>query len=101
MVIWVKIFQTELMSEIYSKSPVRAIGKILLEKMAFVCKQTAVLVVCITLDNNNDVLADFYPLLSLHTLPHASVGLTDCISVVFLVLNILTRLTTMLLLMSL
>ena len=28
--IWVKIFQTELMSEIYSENPVRAIGEVLL-----------------------------------------------------------------------
>ena len=48
--------------------------------MAFVCKQTA----SITLDKNNDVL------------PHTSVGLTNCISIVFSVLNILTHLTIML-----
>ena len=30
--IWVNFFQTELMVEIYSKSPVRAIGKVLLMK---------------------------------------------------------------------
>ena len=30
LVIWVKFFQTELMVEIYSKSLVRAIGKVLL-----------------------------------------------------------------------
>ena len=33
-VMWVKIFQTELMPEIYSKSPVRAIGKVLLVKFS-------------------------------------------------------------------
>ena len=33
-VIWVKHVQTELMSEIYSKSPVRAIGKVLLMKFS-------------------------------------------------------------------
>ena len=31
-IIWVKNFQTELVAEIYSKSPVRAIGKVLLIK---------------------------------------------------------------------
>ena len=66
--------------------------------MAFICKQTAVLVVHI---NNNDVLAVFQPFFSLYILPHTSVGLTDCISIVFLVLNILTGLTTMLPAMSL
>ena len=30
MVIWVKQFQTEIMFEIYFKSPVRTIGKVLL-----------------------------------------------------------------------
>ena len=56
MVIWVKIVQTELMEEICSKHLVRAIGKVFFmkfsqntnnkpEKVAFVCKQTAVLVV--------------------------------------------------------
>ena len=70
--------------------------------MAFVCKQTAVLVVpIITLDNNNDDLADFEPLFSLYTLPHTSVGLTGCISIVFSVLNILNHLTNMLPVMSL
>ena len=33
MVIWVKILQTELMVEIYSKSQVRAIGKVFLMKL--------------------------------------------------------------------
>ena len=33
---------------------------------------------------------------SLNTLPHTSVSLTSCISIFFLVLNILTNLTTML-----
>ena len=31
--LWVKTFQTELMVEIYSKSLVRAIGKVLLMKL--------------------------------------------------------------------
>ena len=34
MVIWVKILQTELMVEIYSKSLVRAIGKVFLMKLS-------------------------------------------------------------------
>ena len=33
-VIWVNIFQTELMAKIYSKSPVRAIGKVLLTEFS-------------------------------------------------------------------
>ena len=33
MIIWVKILQTELMVEIYSKSLVRAIGKVFLMKL--------------------------------------------------------------------
>ena len=53
-------------------------------KTGLVCKQTAVLVVpSIILDNNNYVLADFQPFFSPDTLPHTSVGLTDCISIVF------------------
>ena len=48
--------------------------------MAFVCKQTAVLVVRI---NNNGVLSDLYVHFSLYTLPHTSDGLTSCISLVF------------------
>ena len=38
----------------------------------------------ITLNNNNDVLTDFF---SLYTLPHTSVGLTSYISIVFFTLN--------------
>ena len=34
MVIWVKILQTELTVEIYSKSQVRAIGKVVLMKLS-------------------------------------------------------------------
>ena len=49
----------------------------------FVNKQLFWWSTSITLDNNN-------------TLPHISVGLTDCTSIVFSVLNILTHLTTML-----
>ena len=66
------------------------------------CKQTAVLgSASITLDNNNDVLTDFYPIFLLYTLPYTSVSLTGCISIVFSVLNILTHVTTMLLVGSL
>ena len=50
----------------------------------------------ITLINNNDVLRGFKPFFSPYTLPHTSVGLTDCISIAFSVLNILTYLTIML-----
>ena len=64
--------------------------------MAFVYKQTGVLVVRINNINNNGVLTDFYPFISLYTLPHTLVGLTGCISNAFSVLNILTYLTTML-----
>ena len=55
--------------------------------MTFVCKQKGVLVVQpITLDNNNHVLT-----FSLcYTLPNTLGGFTDCISIVFSVLNILT-----------
>ena len=57
--------------------------------MAFVCNQTAVLVVRINnIGNNNDVLADFKPFFSLHTLPHTSVGLTSYISIVFFSLKL-------------
>ena len=35
MVIWDNIFQTRLMVEIYSKSRVRAVGKVLLIKFSF------------------------------------------------------------------
>ena len=65
-----QFFQTELTAEIYSKSPVSAIGKVLArtpintckgdEKWPlFVNKQLFCWSVSITLDNNNDVLADF------------------------------------------
>ena len=50
----------------------------------------------ITLDNNNAILKELCPFFSLDTLPHTSVGLTSCISIVFSVLNILAHLTTML-----
>ena len=51
--------------------------------MAFVCKQTADLVVAsITLDNNNAVLTELQPFFLLNILPHTSVGLTTCISTV-------------------
>ena len=48
------------------------------------------------LDNNNAVLTDLYAYFSFNTLPHTSVSLTRCISIVFSVLNILTHMTTML-----
>ena len=66
--------------------------------MAFVCKQTVVLVVRVkALDNNNGVLADIQLYFSLYSLSHTSDGLTGCISIVFfLVWTILTHLTTML-----
>ena len=48
------------------------------------------------MDNSNALLKDLCPFLSLDTLPHTSVSLTSCISIVFSVLNILTHLTTML-----
>ena len=60
--------------------------------MAFVGGQLS-----ITLNNNNDVLADFYPFFSPYILPHTSVALSDCISIVLSVFNILTHLTTVLL----
>ena len=64
--------------------------------MAFVCKQTVFWwSASITLDNNNAVLTDLQAFFSLSTLPHTSVILTSCISIVFSVLNILTHLTTM------
>ena len=66
--------------------------------MAFVCKQTAVLVVRI---NNIAVLTDLEAYFTLNTLPHTSVSLTRCISIIFSVLNILTHMTTMLLVGSL
>ena len=74
MVIWVRIVQTELMVEIYSKSLVRAIGKVLLMRFSytpikahtgdekwplFVNKQLFWWSASITLDNNNGVSTDF------------------------------------------
>ena len=107
MVMWVKKIQTELMVEIYSKSLVRAIGKTLNlarkpikthkgdEKWPlFVNKQLFWWSASITLDNHNAVLTDLQPFCSRNTLPHTSVGLTSCISIVFSVLNIFTHLTT-------
>ena len=49
-----------------------------------------------TLDNNIAVLTDLQQFFSLNTLPHALVGMTSCISIIFSVLNILTHLTTVL-----
>ena len=72
------------MSEIYSKSPVRAIGKVLLMRLSYNTQESdekwPLLFwrsASITLDNNNNVFFSSY------TLPHTSVGLTDCISIVF------------------
>ena len=50
--------------------------------MTFVYKQTA-------------VLTDLNTFLSINTLPHTSVSLASCISIVFSVLNILTNLITL------
>ena len=67
-------FKTKLMSEIYSQSQFRAIGKVLLMKSSktpfkthegdenwplFVNKQLFFWSASITLDNNNEVLTDF------------------------------------------
>ena len=107
MVIWVNIFQTELMVEICSKSLVRAIGKRLIFFLArtpikthkgdekwplFVNKQLFWWSASITLNNNNAVLTDLHAFFSLNTLPYTSVSLTGCISSFFSVLNILTML---------
>ena len=62
----------------------------------FVNKQLFWWSASITLDNNNAVLTDLQTFFSLNTLPHTSVSLTSCISIVFSVLNILTHLTTIL-----
>ena len=35
------------------------------------------------LDNNNDVVTDFKPFLSIYILPHTFVGMTSCFSSVF------------------
>ena len=75
MVIWVTNFQTELMVEIYSKSLVRAIGKVLLMTFSYrtpikthiggekwplsVNKQLFWWSASITLDNKKDGLTDF------------------------------------------
>ena len=50
----------------------------------FVNKQLFWWSASITLDNNIDVLTDFQPFFSLYTLPHTSVGLISCITIVFL-----------------
>ena len=90
-VIQVKHFQNELMFEISSESLVRANGKVLLMKFCrnsdekwplFVNKQLFWWSAPITLDNNNALLKGLCPFFSLNTLPHTSVGLTSCISIV-------------------
>ena len=62
----------------------------------FVNKQLFWWSASITLDNNDAVLTDLYAFFSLNTLPHTSVSLTNCFSLVFSVFNILTHMTTML-----
>ena len=49
----------------------------------FVNKQVFWWSASITLENNNVLLTDFYPFISLYTLPHTSVSLTGCISNAF------------------
>ena len=80
-VIWVKMIQT---------FRVRAIGKVFLiniktlikthkgdgKKPLFVNKCLFLWSASITLNSNNDDLADLRPFSSLYTLPHISVGLT-------------------------
>ena len=60
----------------------------------FVNKQLFWWSASITLNNINAVLTDLRPFFSLNTLPSPSVGLTSCISIIFLFLNIMTHLTT-------
>ena len=63
----------------------------------FVNKQLLWWSASITLDNNKDVLTGFKLFFfTLYTLPHTSVGLTSCTSIVVSVLNISTHLTTVL-----
>ena len=107
MVIWVNIFQTELMVEICSKSLVRAIGKRLIFFLArtpikthkgdekwplFVNKQLFWWSASITLDNNNAVLTDYrhFSHLILYHIPQ--LASLDVFLVFFSVLNILTML---------
>ena len=59
----------------------------------FVNKQLFWWPASIPFENNNHVLTNSKPFFSLYTLPHTSVGLTSCISIVFSVLKMLTRLT--------
>ena len=96
---WVQKIQIELMAKIYSKSLVRAIGKVLLIKNLartsikickgdekwplFVNNQLFWWSTSITSDNNDDVLTDLWPFFSLYTLPQTSGNLTGCISIVF------------------
>ena len=55
--------------------------------LLFVNKQLFWWFASTALDNNKDVLTDFLPFFSLYTLPHTSVGLTSCISIVLFSLN--------------
>ena len=64
--------------------------------MAFVYKQTAVLVVRINNIDNNAVLTNLWTFFSLNTLLHTSITMTGCIFNVFSVFNTLTHLTPML-----
>ena len=72
MVIQVQISQNELMVEISSKSLVRAIGKVLLMNLSRTPIRT----------HKGDGKWPLFVFFSLYTLPHTSVGLTSCISIV-------------------
>ena len=48
------------------------------------------------MDSNNDVMKDLEPVFMIYTLPYATVGLTDRLLLVILVLKVLTYLTTIL-----
>ena len=55
----------------------------------FVNKELFLWSASITLDNNNYVLTGIYLFFSLYTIPHPSVGLASCISIVFFSLKML------------
>ena len=99
MVIWIKCFQNESMVETlnYSLSLTEPPNKTYEgdgKWPLFVNKQLFWWSASMILDNNNDVLPDFQQCFSLYTLPHISVGLTVCISIIFSVFDILTYFTT-------
>ena len=75
-----------------------ALVLIFVAECEFVCvnKQLFWWSASITSDNYNAVLIDLKAYFSLDTLPHTSVSLSRCISIVFSVFNILTHMTTML-----